>query len=107
MAEREPCAWCRRPFVDAGDATVGRPRIYCRRSCRQRAYEARRRASELSWGDDEIGRLRRRLDELYVATASLTDIVDELVDESLDDTVRRRLEEAVGAVGALVGVDRR
>ncbi|KAA0920098.1 hypothetical protein FQ137_11230 [Dietzia sp. ANT_WB102] len=33
------CAWCGRP-VDEGGA--GRRRRYCRRSCRQRAYEQRR-----------------------------------------------------------------
>lgn len=33
------CAWCGRP-VDEGD--TGRRRRYCRRSCRQRAYEQRR-----------------------------------------------------------------
>lgn len=33
-----PCAWCGRP-VD--QPTSGRQRKYCRRSCRQRAYEHR------------------------------------------------------------------
>ncbi|GAA3519062.1 hypothetical protein [Dietzia aurantiaca] len=33
------CAWCGRP-VDEG--STGRRRRYCRRSCRQRAYEQRR-----------------------------------------------------------------
>ena len=38
--ERKPesCLWCGRPVPDAG---VGRRRRYCRRSCRQRAYEQR------------------------------------------------------------------
>lgn len=33
------CAWCGEPIQQSG---VGRSRDYCRRSCRQRAYEARR-----------------------------------------------------------------
>ncbi|MFD4483412.1 hypothetical protein ACFWPU_46000 [Streptomyces sp. NPDC058471] len=32
------CAWCGEPIKQSG---VGRSRDYCRRSCRQRAYEAR------------------------------------------------------------------
>ncbi|MEX6465413.1 hypothetical protein AB6N35_13910 [Dietzia cinnamea] len=33
------CAWCGRPVDEGG---TGRRRRYCRRSCRQRAYEQRR-----------------------------------------------------------------
>jgi hypothetical protein len=33
------CAWCGGPVKQSG---VGRSRDYCRRSCRQRAYEARK-----------------------------------------------------------------
>lgn len=33
------CAWCGRPVNEGG---TGRRRRYCRRSCRQRAYEQRR-----------------------------------------------------------------
>jgi len=33
------CAWCGEPIRQSG---VGRSRDYCRRSCRQRAYEARK-----------------------------------------------------------------
>jgi hypothetical protein len=33
------CAWCGDPVKQSG---VGRSRDYCRRSCRQRAYEARK-----------------------------------------------------------------
>jgi len=34
----QPCRWCGRDVSDAG---LGRRRQYCRRSCRQRAYEQR------------------------------------------------------------------
>lgn len=34
----QSCTWCGRQVPDAG---VGRRRLYCRQSCRQRAYEQR------------------------------------------------------------------
>jgi hypothetical protein len=34
-----PCDWCGRPVLPS---TGTRPRLYCSRSCRQRAYEERR-----------------------------------------------------------------
>jgi hypothetical protein len=34
----QPCRWCGRDVADSG---LGRRRQYCRRSCRQRAYEQR------------------------------------------------------------------
>jgi hypothetical protein len=37
-AHPQPCRWCGRDVTDAG---MGRRRQYCRRSCRQRAYEQR------------------------------------------------------------------
>ena len=36
------CEWCRTLFQPA---PIGRPPMYCSRSCKQRAYEARRRRS--------------------------------------------------------------
>ncbi|MFC9099293.1 hypothetical protein ACFT2A_42875, partial [Streptomyces sp. NPDC057072] len=33
------CAWCGSPIQQNG---IGRSKDYCRRSCRQRAYEARK-----------------------------------------------------------------
>jgi hypothetical protein len=38
------CRWCKTEFRQTG---VGRPRIYCRRSCRQRDYEDRREEERL------------------------------------------------------------
>jgi len=45
-------------------SATGRPRTYCRRSCRQRAYEARRRADELGLGEHELIVTRAALDDL-------------------------------------------
>jgi hypothetical protein len=47
------CQWCGRPI---GQAATGRPRLYCRQSCRQRAYERRRcdrAVRAVAWQRDE------------------------------------------------------
>lgn len=41
--DRYACSWCARPF--ARRHLAGRKPVYCARSCRQRAYEARRRGA--------------------------------------------------------------
>jgi hypothetical protein len=43
----------------------GRPRRFCRQSCRQRAHEARRRAAELGLTEQELVVARAELDALY------------------------------------------
>lgn len=40
------CAWCGANFRPG---TIGRAAVYCRRSCRQRAYEARREAQRIEF----------------------------------------------------------
>src|SRR5699024_898094 len=90
------CAWCGRP-VDEGSS--GRRRRYCRRSCRQRAYEQRQslRARELPEGTvvlseaesadlmDRMFQLRCACEDLHIAiteeedTAELRRMSDELV----------------------------
>jgi hypothetical protein len=70
------CRWCRRPL--AVGAGPGRPRRYCRRSCRQRDYEARLRARELGLSEAEIilarGQLDALADDLYVLEAAIEDV---------------------------------
>ena len=56
------CAWCGRPIGPSSSA--GRPRTYCKRSCRQRAYEARRRSAELGLSEYELVVTRADLDAL-------------------------------------------
>ena len=98
----DSCEWCRRPLPEG--RPTGRPRRYCRRSCRQRAYEARRRATELGWGDDRLGALRLRMDDAYVATAGLADIVDELADTTVDQMLLERLSASLEALKAVVAL---
>lgn len=96
------CAWCRRPVPTGPD--VGRPRLYCRRSCRQRAYEARRRVTELTWGEEQVGELRRRIDDVHVGVESLADVVDEFDSDmpESDSDVLIRLRRSVDELRALV-----
>jgi hypothetical protein len=69
------CLWCRRSLPDP--ARTGRPRRYCKQSCRQQDYEARRRSSELSLGDDELVIARSQIDELRDAADVLAYAVDD------------------------------
>ena len=74
-AERR-CRWCGRRL--ASDATVGRPRQYCRQGCRQSAYLARRLAAAHGLGDDDLVISRTALEELqsrlYVLQAAIEDV---------------------------------
>jgi acyl-CoA reductase-like NAD-dependent aldehyde dehydrogenase len=83
---------------------VGRPRAYCRRSCRQRAFEARRAAEELDWSANRVREAHRVIDDVAVIAAALSDAVaqrtvgpvDELRAEDVDellDRVRRIAED--------------
>lgn len=90
------CAWCGRPVDEGG---LGRRRRYCRRSCRQRAYEQRQslRSRELPEGTvvlseaesadllDRMFQLRCACEDLHTAIAegedpaSLRGMADDLV----------------------------
>lgn len=78
MTERAParCVWCRRRLPES--APIGRPRLYCRRSCRQRAFESRRRLDELSWGEDRLQEVLERQDAVHAVVDGLGDLVGEL-----------------------------
>jgi hypothetical protein len=70
------CRWCGRPFAVVSGP--GRPREYCRRSCRQRDYEARRRSADLGIGDAQLVVARADLDalhdRLYELEAAIEDV---------------------------------
>jgi hypothetical protein len=74
------CRWCGRGFEAV--AGPGRPRLYCRRSCRQREYEANRRSGELGLGESELVMARSELeqlrDALYVLEAAVEDVERDL-----------------------------
>lgn len=60
----------------------GRPREFCRRSCRQRDYEARQRASEVGLSEHELVLTRQAMDELrdrlYVLECAVEDVERDL-----------------------------
>lgn len=69
------CRWCGRTFAIA--AGRGRPRLYCKRACRQRDFEARHRALELGLGEHELVVTREELesirDRLFVLGHTIED----------------------------------
>jgi hypothetical protein len=69
------CRWCGRAF--AASVGPGRPQLYCKRACRQRDYEARRRALELGLGEHELVITRDALesvrDRLFVLERTVED----------------------------------
>jgi hypothetical protein len=61
---------------------AGRPRRYCKQACRQRDYEARRRAAELGLGEHELVVTRAELetirDRLFVLERTVDDAETDL-----------------------------
>jgi hypothetical protein len=105
--ETQPCRWCGRPFP--ASTGVGRPRQFCRRSCRQRHYEARRRATELGLGEHELVVARTELesqrDALYVLACAVEDVERDVDDGTAPQEVREALawllDAAKHAIGAI------
>jgi hypothetical protein len=87
------CGWCGRPVEQHPGR--GRPRGFCRRSCRQRAYESRRRARELGLGDAEIVLRRTELadlqDRIYMLRCAIEDVDRDRAEDDSERTVRTSL----------------
>jgi hypothetical protein len=79
----------------AGEPWSNRPRGFCRRSCRQRAYEARRRARELGVADSEVVLRRAELaelqDRIFVLRCAVEDVERDLADDDSPESVRAAL----------------
>ncbi|WP_176797920.1 hypothetical protein [Actinopolyspora mzabensis] len=56
------CSWCGRRIPGAG--SVGRPRMYCAQSCRQRAYERRAAVQRGGLPEDAVVLSGAELDDL-------------------------------------------
>ena len=99
-----PCRWCGRPLPPA--AAKGRPRQYCRQSCRQRHYEARHRADELGLGEDELVLARSELDalrdRLYVLECAIGDVERDLAAGLEPSELREALTWLLDAARPLV-----
>jgi hypothetical protein len=104
-----PCAWCRRPLPHR--KATGRPRVYCRQSCRQRAFEARRRLSELGLSESELVVTRADLDAvrdaIFVLEAAVQDVDADLAASNQPADVRAALDWLLAAARPLIalGVD--
>jgi len=84
----------------------GRPRLYCRRSCRQRDYEARRRQQELGLAEGELVVARAQLDDLadrlYVLEAAVEDVERDLAEASQGSDYQEALAWLLDAARPLV-----
>lgn len=101
------CAYCRRPLAVAGDTAGGRPPKYCKRSHRQRAYEARRRAARAALPEGQVvvaqSDLDRLHDRLYGLEAALDDVAMDLASvtaSSSDRTRARAYDQALAHLRA-------
>ena len=99
------CRWCARPLtVKSGP---GRPKEFCRRSCRQRDYEARQRSAEVGLSDDELVMTRAALDglrdRLYVLEAAVEDVDRDLTGTPTKSDYREAVEWLLDAARPLAG----
>ncbi|HAS13068.1 MAG TPA: hypothetical protein DCS55_21550 [Acidimicrobiaceae bacterium] len=98
------CRWCARRFT----VTVGpgRPREFCRRSCRQRDYEARQRASEVGLSEHELVLTRQAMDDLrdrlYVLECAVEDVERDLVGAPTRAEYREALDWLLDAARPVV-----
>jgi hypothetical protein len=91
----EFCEWCRQPLGPRNSS--GRTRVYCSQSCRQRAYQSRKRSRQLSLREGElvvstvlVDRMNRRLRALDLALAE----VEEANLDSSDDRIAHLCQAA-------------
>lgn len=87
------CRWCGRRFERA--VGPGRPREFCRRSCRQRDYEARQRAREVGLSESELVVTRAELDELHDLLYVLEAAVEDVERDLTGSPTKTELHEAV------------
>jgi hypothetical protein len=105
VTESRRCGWCRRALPERDGP--GRPRLYCKASCKQRDYESRRRAAEVGLSESELVMARTDLEELrdalYVVEAAVEDVDRDLADGGDDPAeVRRALDWLLQSVRPLL-----
>jgi hypothetical protein len=98
------CGWCYYPLGPLNEK--GRRRHYCSQSCRQRAYQSRKRARQLGLGEGELvvssvllGRMNRRLQALEEALSE----AETANVQATDERVARLCEAASRLRGQVVG----
>lgn len=82
-SDPERCAHCGREFRP--NRGVGRPGKYCRRSCRQRAFEQRRHIGDQAWSDARLIRMSEQLAEHEDVVDQVREVVAELRADVADD----------------------
>jgi len=98
------CRWCGRPFTVVPGP--GRPRAYCRRSCRQRDYEARRQAAELGLGEAQLVIARAELDDLHDRLYELEAAIEDVDGDLAAAGPKPALRDVQDAVGWLLAAAR-
>jgi len=80
MTESTRCRWCGRRLPER--TGPGRPRQFCRASCRQQEYLRRQRAEDAGLAEHELVVTRAELDDLhdrlYVLEAAVEDVERDL-----------------------------
>ncbi len=91
----QSCQWCRQAIGPRNHS--GRKRVYCSQSCRQRAYQSRKRSKQLGLKDGELlvssvllTRMNKRLQALEAALREVeaTDL------QSVDERIARLCQAA-------------
>lgn len=95
------CRWCGGRFTQ--QPGPGRPRRYCRASCRQQAHLARKLAAGHRLADDEVVVRREDLEAIqsavYGLQAALEDVAVDLADDDGPTGVRQALDHLVAEAG--------
>ena len=109
MTKYQACAWCGKP-IDQNEG-AGRPRRYCRRSCRQRDFEARKRARELGLAESDLIVARRAMegldDLLFVLSCAIEDVECDLGLDPSPEQVSLSLSWLLEAARPLLGASER
>jgi hypothetical protein len=109
VTKRTACAWCGSPIERAGGA--GRPRRFCRRGCRQRDFESRKRARELGLAESDLVIARKALegldDLLFVLGCAITDVEADVGADSSPEQLRRSLDWLIESARPLLGASER
>lgn len=96
------CEWCREPLGPRNQS--GRKRVYCSQSCRQRAYQSRKRSKQLGLREGElvvssvlVARMNRRLKVLETALEVVENAELHMTDNRIADLCQaaRRLRRLV------------
>ena len=109
MTKKPTCAWCGGSIAAAVGA--GRPRRYCRRSCRQRDFEARKRARELGLAESDLIVARKAIegldDLLFVLGCAIADVDNDVALDGSAEQLRRSLNWLLEAARPVLGASER